>query len=346
MSWIDSCRATAASSSSRSHHSAFILDQNKSIAISLLSKMSSKKRVSVSPASISVAGLKRQRGAPDENEDLQCLICFELVVDAVQVRCCGALHCRACISKCEKCPMCRKPVSADTIMPDVRCERLSAAAVRPCLYAEDGCVFKGNRASTSAHEEICDFVPRSVLREKIQKVSREQNEQTLLHMNERFRLIAEKSAIAERAQAEKLKMQEALMKCALGPNPAQAALRVLYELPAAMHVIEINREVANGKSLHVCTFKNAAIKLSVHESNHNVAIWFEKLPAADEKFPDGYPASHYLVGRLLHPHDVTRTKEIRMRARELNGKQKAGFENFMTSKQLDEYCFDGKYYFA
>jgi hypothetical protein len=24
--------------------------------------------------------------------ELQCLICLELVVDAVQVRCCGALH--------------------------------------------------------------------------------------------------------------------------------------------------------------------------------------------------------------------------------------------------------------
>ena len=112
--------------------------------------MSSKKHVSVSPASVPTA-VKRPRAAADENEELQCLICFELVVDAVQVRCCGALHCRACISQCEKCPMCRKPVNADTIIPDVRCERLSAAAIRPCSYAEEGCVFKANRASVAAH---------------------------------------------------------------------------------------------------------------------------------------------------------------------------------------------------
>lgn len=92
-------------------------------------KMSSKKRVSVSPAS--VAGLKRQFSF-DAIENLQCLICQELVVDAVQVLCCGALHCRACISKCDRCPQCRKHVNADCIGFDVRCERLSAAYVRPC----------------------------------------------------------------------------------------------------------------------------------------------------------------------------------------------------------------------
>ena len=121
-----------------------------------------------SPASISTA-IKRQRGSSDENEELQCLICFQLAVDAVQVRCCGALHCRACISKCKTCPLCRKTLSADSIISDVRCERLSAAAPRPCSYAEEGCKFKGSRTSVSAHEELCDFVPRSILREKMDK---------------------------------------------------------------------------------------------------------------------------------------------------------------------------------
>lgn len=49
---------------------------------------------------------------PNENDgsdELMCSICFDLAVDAVQVSCCGALHCRACISKCTACPMCRNP---------------------------------------------------------------------------------------------------------------------------------------------------------------------------------------------------------------------------------------------
>jgi len=318
--------------------------------------MSSKKRGSVSPASASDAELKRQR----ENEDLQCLICLELVVDAVQVRCCGVLHCRACISKCEKCPLCRKTLRAGDITPDTKSERLSAAAVRPCLYKEDGCMFEGNRASITAHHDICDFVPRSVLRERIQEFQREQTNQMFAHCNEKYKLIAriERSrlisensmAISERAQAEKLEMQEALMKCALGPEPAEAALKVLYDIPDDEGIATMYRRVANGKPHFVCHWAHLSIELRVRESNHNVAVWFEQEPMsyeADEEFPGCIPN---LIARLLHPHDVTRAKEISLQSAELNvlqnGPWQAGFENFMTTKELDEYCFDGKYYIA
>jgi hypothetical protein len=142
-----------------------VIDSPQTKAAASTRKMSSNKRVSVSPAS--VAGLKRQCSL-DVSESLQCLICQELVVDAVQVVCCGALHCRACISKCDRCPQCRKPVTADCIVRDVRCERLAAACVRPCPNAQHGCNFNKNRASVTEHEAICDFVPRSVLRQKIQ----------------------------------------------------------------------------------------------------------------------------------------------------------------------------------
>jgi hypothetical protein len=62
------------------------------------------------------------------SDELMCSICFDLAVDAVQVSCCGALHCRACISKCTACEMCRNPVPE--LVPDIRRERLSAAALR------------------------------------------------------------------------------------------------------------------------------------------------------------------------------------------------------------------------
>ena len=306
--------------------------------------MSSRKRVSVSPASVSTA-VKQQRAAADEHEELQCLICFELVVDAVQVRCCGALHCRACISKCATCPLCRKPVSADTIIPDVRCERLSAAAIRPCSYAEEGCVFKANRTSVAAHEELCDYVPRSVLREKIQKVERDMREQSLAHMTERFRLIEQNSAISERAETEKNQMQQALVKCALGPRPAQAALKVLYKLRDDKNVYEIDRDAAKGRSYSVCSYCHGAVGLHIHESNHNVAVWLiKRQPVCDTIYPNGLPLGRRFYNRILHPYDVTLAKEISVQNSELNGKQQAGFANFMTSKQLDEYCVNGKYY--
>jgi hypothetical protein len=325
--------ASSSSSSSNTPAACFILDQNQSALLQLFGKMSSKKRGSVSPDSVSAAD-KRQRAAADENEELQCQICFELVVDAVQVRCCGALHCRACISQCTKCPLCRKPVNADTITPDVRCERLSAAAIRKCSYVEEGCAFKGNRASVAAHEELCDYVPRSVLREKIQKLDND-----LAQMTERFRLTS------KRAKTEKKQMQQALVKCAVGPQPAQAALRVLYELQADREVFEIDREAAKGRSHAVQEsniWEGVNVALHVHESHHNVAVWLIKTkPCCDTRMPLAG-----LFTTLLHPYDVNLAKYIFEDLIHFNGKQQVGFENFMTSKELDEYCVSGKYYIA
>ena len=283
-----------------------------------------KKRVSVSPASVSTA-VKRQRAAADENEELQCLICCMLVVDAVQVRCCGALHCRACISKCTTCPMCRQPVNADTIIPDVRCERFSAAAIRPCAYAEEGCAFKANRSSVAAHEELCDYVPRNVLRQNIQKVERDMREQSLAHTTER----------------------QALLKCALGPEPAKNALKVLYNLPAADAVFEIDREAAKGRSHVVMNFAGGTF-VTVHECNHNVAVWAIKSQPVFVFGPPPRPLAppDRIHASILHPYDVCLSKTIRIISSDFDFKQQAGFENFMTSKQLDEHCINGKYYMA
>jgi hypothetical protein len=306
--------------------------------------MSGKEDAPVSPPSVSTAG-KRLRASADENEELHCPICFELLVDAVQVRCCGALHCRACISKCATCPMCRKPVNADTIMPDVRCERMSAAVIRTCSYVEEGCAFEGNRAAVAAHEELCDYVPRSVLREKIQKLKNDMREQLHAHLTERLNLTLENSAISKRAKTAKKQMQQALVSCALGPQPAQSALRVLYKLHADTEVYEIDREAAKGRSHAVCEdeiFGGLRIALHVHESHHNVAVWLIKTQRDDDT---SVPPVRMLA-RLLHPYDVALAKDIMEIPLNLNGKLQVGFENFMTSKQLDQFCVNGKYYIA
>jgi hypothetical protein len=173
-------------------------------------------------------------------------------------------------------------------------------------------------------------------------------EQSLAHMTERFRLIEQNSAISEREKTEKIQMQQALVKCALGPQPAQAALKVLYKLRDDQNVYEIDREAAKGRCYGVCNWFNGAVNLHVHESNHNVAVWLiKRQPVCDTQYPNGLPnPDRHFHTRILHPYDVTLKKEIRVQKAELNGKQQAGFENFMTSKQLDEYCVNGKYYMA
>ncbi len=310
--------------------------------------MSSKKRVSVSPAS--AAGLKRQF-LPDASENLECLICQELVVDAVQVVCCGALHCRACISKCDRCPQCRKNVNADCIVPDVRCERLSAAFVRQCPNEQHGCDFKGNRASVTAHEEICDFVPRSVLREKIQAVKSEIQQQaslveTLLARLQRQQTQAdERSKLQQQFALEKSNVQTEMMKCALGRDPAKAALRVLYSMRETSSIAPVDRENAEGKVQDVFQWCNGQITMEVHELNHNVAVWFRK----SSKFTPMAPGTKVRCV-LLHPYDTALSKELVFEPsvclNELSDGCAWGWSNFMTSKELDEYTVNGKYYFA
>jgi hypothetical protein len=232
------------------------------------------KRLSSLSSSISAADSKRQRCELDNNEELKCSICFDLVVDAVQVRCCGALHCRACISKCATCPLCRKPLGAESIISDVRCERLSAAAIRQCSHAANGCTFKGNRASVTSHEALCDFVPPGVLRNEIQKL----NEALLANSTNFDRMKAEKMKLRqelneiqklneallanstnfERMKAEKMKLQQELMNCALGPEPAASAMRVLHHISADKAVFVIDRAAASGHSTWICSWFEGA----------------------------------------------------------------------------------------
>ena len=306
--------------------------------------MSSKKRVSVSPAS--VAGLKRQH-LVDASENLQCLICQELLVDAVQVVCCGALHCRACISRCDRCPQCRKPVNAGCIVPDVRCDRLAAACLRPCLNAQHGCDFIGNRASVTAHEEICDFVPRSVLREKIQAFESESLQQATLVESLLARLQRQQTQADERTklqqqfEREKINVQRAMMRCAFGSEPAEAALRVLYAFPADRFISVVDREKAKGASCDVSWFCNREIRMEVHELNHNVAVWFFKQSNFTPKEP-----GQEVRCVLLHPYDTALSKELVIDSSHLNTRPSWGFPNFMTSTELDEFTVNGKYYIA
>ena len=181
---------------------------------------------------------KRQRSEPEENEEMQCLICLDLVVDAVQVSCCGALHCRACILHCTVCPQCRRAIPS--IVPDFRRERLSAAALRHCPQQENGCQFRGNRASVANHEEICDFVPRALLRTRIGKAE------------------AENFASIQRIKE--------FMKCALNPQPAAAALRFFYSICASKGVFEISRAESSGFS------KQSAAATAAYRSRQPTAL--------------------------------------------------------------------------
>jgi len=197
--------------------SSFPIQQTTAFLASKL--MSGEKRACADP-SISATNPKRRYS--EEQEELKCSICLDLVIDAVQVICCGTLYCRACICKCATCPLCRKAFS---IIPDVRCERLSAAALRQCSW----CSFKGNRASVADHEaRECHLVPVGVLRKK--------------------------NADLEEAFRKQHVMQRALMLCALGPEPASQAMRALHNIDADRGIFVIDRAASAGNAHWVCSW--------------------------------------------------------------------------------------------
>jgi hypothetical protein len=86
---------------------------------------------------------------PEDWRFWQCLICHDVVVDAVQMFCCGGLYCRQCVfiwlSDKTTCPSCRQHAAHDKVVTDVRSERLAATVMWPCAQAHLGCAFKGDR---------------------------------------------------------------------------------------------------------------------------------------------------------------------------------------------------------
>jgi len=85
--------------------------------------------------------------------------------------------------------------------------------------------------------------------------------------------------------------------------------------------------------------RSPVLSIRIHESNHNVSVWLKKTPftIANPFQPESVTLN------LLHPDDPSRNKTLSL---SLNDHQQVGVENFITSKQLDEYCHSGKYYIS
>jgi hypothetical protein len=301
--------------------------------------MSSRKRVSVSPGSVATS--KRRSGSSDQS-DLLCLICHELVVDATQSICCGTLHCRSCISQWlvshATCPNCRKPLSDERVVPDARCERLSAAHVRQCAFEEHGCKFEGNRASTAAHEKECEFVPLSFLREKI-KIVKRKKKQTV-------QVMAQQIQEYEKLVAFHEIMERQLMKSALGPDPAQNAIRTLYGFSPSKFVAQVKRQDVINEIEPFFAYPQISVAFRMIENNHNVAMLFRRDDDESETPSLIFDPGQRLTVRLLHPYDELRAKTVSFDLTKLNTSFEEGFPNFMTSAQLDEYCVAGSYFIA
>jgi len=234
-------------------------------------------------------------------------------------------------------------LSSESIIPDVSRERLSAARHRTCPYAENGCVFGGNRRSVAAHEQQCDFVPRSVLRRK---------------MEEMGAIIAAKDRDIEKKHREGaravelvvalelepvLKKQKALMKSALGPDSAKSALRVLYDLTPTHAIAKVKKYDGREERTPLpalFTWENNAVEFRVEEKNHNLSLVFSRV-----SFGSNFEQGAQVRVSLMHPYNVMKAKGVMCDLTKLNSREKMISPNFMTSTELRKYCVGGYYFF-
>ena len=92
--------------------------------------------------------------------------------------------------------------------------------------------------------------------------------------------------------------------------------------------------------------KSAVLSLIILESNHSVSVSLKKVPSAMLPPAAQRTAQQETRITLLHPFDVTRAKELILNMSCQNSHQHVDVDNFMTSKQLDEFCCNGKYYIS
>ena len=120
--------------------------------------------MSAEPAATRTPKSKRTEDSPQrEVIDLHCGICLEVVKNAVQSRCCGALWCSNCMKTAmatsRLCPNCRSVLTRSELVPDTRANREAAAIRRHCPYAQHGCPFEGNRSDLEEHAKDCNAKP-------------------------------------------------------------------------------------------------------------------------------------------------------------------------------------------
>mmetsp|Transcript_9351 Transcript_9351/g.13994 ORF Transcript_9351/g.13994 Transcript_9351/m.13994 type:complete len:275 (+) Transcript_9351:14-838(+) len=190
----------------------------------------------------------------DVDEELLCTTCFQLVNNATQTPCCGALFCRSCIepwtNRHSSCPCCRKIICSNQLIADVRSERKSSVHRRCCKNSDFGCEFMGGRTETTAHEQICRIQPE-LLRTKINDLT--------LELSEAKKKISRLEAENER-QVSSRKLQDTKkewLKKVLGKTVGLNVVKVFLSAPArSPEVYTLNFECNKSSYQVVITVAN------------------------------------------------------------------------------------------
>ena len=256
--------------------------------------------------------------SPEDWRFWQCLICHDVVTDAVQMFCCGGLYCRRCVfiwlSDKTTCPSCRQHAAHDKVVTDVRSERLATSVMRPCAQAHLGCAFKGDRQKADEHAWTCSFLPRPSIVLELQRC---------------------KQLLESSAQEFKK-----LIQAALGPNAALDALRVLHKLDESTALVQIKK--TKRSVIHCCNLRcfDADGTLELQQSRY---IGMRLRNTGNNLFHVNFSLT------ILHPSNPFLSKRISFLRNGRDAILSADSEEaqeVMPCELFDSFCVNGYFFIA
>lgn len=138
-----------------------ILTQQKKIQVrTAASALAASNLVSSIPVQISQQSRDEQLEMFENTRKmLECLVCQDVLSDAVETSCCGSVFDKDCIERWVNergtCPLCRESLSYSMMVPNRHVQRMANELKVTCPY----CPFQCKRAELNCHKEECDNRP-------------------------------------------------------------------------------------------------------------------------------------------------------------------------------------------
>ncbi len=239
-------------------------------------------------------------------------------MDAVQMICCGGLYCRRCVliwlQEKTACPTCRQHAFPDTVVTDVRSERLAANVLRPCAQAHLGCAFKGNRWDANEHAWRCDFISKEALALEICRCQ--------------ARLKSISSQFMKAVQA------------AFGSQPALDAIKILHNLEPTEVILQIKR--TRRTSLHCCRLSYAGSEVALEmRQSRSISMRLRSIGNAHAMFD--------MKMMLLHPKDTLCSVKLSFSGIITDSVQLTNSEGLKMNwspDSFENYCSNGCFFIA
>ena len=272
------------------------------------------------------------------DDDLLCITCHDLVIDATQTACCGSLFCRSCITTwiaaSDSCPTCRSSLQLKNLITDVRSDRKSASQPRCCKQKEYGCEYIGSRNEMVEHEKSCKFIPITFLEQQSHELSAELSEAKQKIVT----LTAELADAKVLATADSRLSQKALQQCQnlLTKSLKTAGFQEPYlKKVNNLNVVKVFPLDPNPNMKHRFFYTNAeeeyCIRISIGMRYVSLSLY------CDTRIVKAHTEDVGFV--LIHPDGQHLNRKIRLSADFVErGRLGCSYDEWMTAAEFVGFC--------